>query len=332
MNYPLSSRAISSFVMCGLLIGASGCGRPPTIPQLINEAKQLPEGQKREKLIYRASRLIQREIKKAQEIPAGPQRVAPLLKVARWQLDPIFKSHTSAHDTITLANKAVEAGGEESIQAMLEIAQAYIDVDERRTARTVLNRAAEIAKAIDDPGRKAETLADVGALFGNADTGMADRQQARALLGEATTLAEGVEERFRANALSVVAMGYVSGGMDEEAGDMVEKLEACLAALSDPRAKAEALAAASSVYAKTGNEEKSKTLLADAASSAKSIERPDGKAYALLAVATATAANGDTAAARKLLEEADAAAGKVGDPDAQATAMNLIRTALSRLK
>ena len=64
------------------------------------------------------------------------------------------------------------------------------------------------------------------------------------MLGEATTLAEEVDDRFRAEALAVVAMGYVSGWMAEEAGTMVEKLEACLVALSDPRAKAEALAAA----------------------------------------------------------------------------------------
>lgn len=273
---------------------------------------------------------LEDRLARAMDQAPGPGRAKALLAVARRQL--AAGDRVGTHDTITTASNDVIAGGEESLATLLEVAQAYIDVDDRRTARTVLNRVAEIGNAIEDPGRKAKALADAGALFGNADTGMADPQRARVLLAEATTLAEQVEDRFRAEALAVVAMGYVSGGMAKEAGDMVEKLEACLAALSDRRAKAEALAAASSVYAKTGNEEKAKTLLADAASTAKEVDRDESKAYALLAVANATAAGGDTAAARKLLEEADAAAGKVGDPDAQATAMNLIRTALSRLK
>jgi hypothetical protein len=264
---------------------------------------------------------LEDRLAKAMDQAPGPGRAKDLLAVARRQA--AADDRVGAHDTITVAYNDVSAGSEESVATLLEVAQAYIDVDERRTARTVLNRVAEI---------KAKALADAGALFGNADTGMADPQQARALLGEATTLAEEVDDRFRAEALAVVAMGYVSGGMAEEAGTMVEKLEACLVALSDPRAKAEALAAASSVYAKTGNEEKAKALLADAASTAKGVDRAESKAYALLAVANATATSGDTAAARKLLDEADAAAGKVGDPDAQATAMKLIRNAMSRLK
>ncbi len=297
------------FVIClligfGLLTNSIGCGKRPL--------------------------RLEDRLAKAMDQPPGPGRAKALLAVARRQV--AADDHVAAHDTITAAYNDVSTGGDETIATLLEVAQAYIDVDERRTARIVLDRVAQIGSAIEDPARKAKTLADAGALFGNADTGMADPQQARALLGQATTLAEEVEERFRAEALAVVAMGYVSGGMAEEAGDMVEKLEACLAALNDPRPKAEALAAASSVYAKTGHEEKAKSLLADAASTAKGIDSAESKAYALLAVANATAASGDTAAARKLLDEADAAAGKVGDPDAQTTAMNLIRTASNRLK
>jgi len=296
--------ALWQLVGIALLAGSSGCGKRPL--------------------------RLEERLAKAMEQPPGPGRAKALLAVARRQVSA--EDRVGAHDTITTAYNDVSTGGEESLATLLEVAQAFIDVDDRRIARTVLNRATEIANAIEDPGRKAKMLADAGALFGNADTGMADPQQAEKLLSEATTLADTVEDRFRAEALAVVAMGYVSGGMNEEAGSMVEKLEACLVSLSDPRAKAEALAAASSVYAKTGNEEKAKSLLADAASTAQGIDREESKAYALLAVANATAAGGDTSAARKLLEEADAAASKVGDPDAQATAMNLIRTALARLK
>lgn len=273
---------------------------------------------------------IEDRLARAMDKARGPERARALLAVARRQL--AAGDRVGAYDSISTAYNDLSIGGEESPATLLEVAQAYIDVDERRTARTVLNRVTEIGNAIEDPSRKAETLAAAGAIFGNADTGMADPQQASDLLGQATMIAEAVEDRFRAEALAKVAIGYVSGGMAKEAGDVVNKLEACLADLSDPRAKAEALAAAASVYAKTGNEEKAKTLLVDAASTAKRVDRADGKAYALLAVADATAAGGDISTARQLLEEADAAAGQVSDLDSQATVMNLIRTALSRLK
>lgn len=306
MTMPVSPAhlVVSSLVGWMLVVGLAGCGKRPL--------------------------RIEDRLAKAKELAAGPQQAAALLAVARRQL--ATEDRIGAHDTITMAYNQISAGDESTVPTLLEVAQAYINVDDRRTARTVLNRIVEIAKGIGDPGRKAKTLADTGALFGNADTGMADPQQARALLGEATTLADDVEDRFRAEALAIVATGYVSGGMSDEAAQMVEKLESCLVALSDPRAKAEALAAAASVYAKTGNDEKAKTLLADAASMAKGIDRDESRAYALLAVANATAAGGDSGAARKLLEEADLAAGKVGDPDAQATVRNLIRPAQSRLK
>lgn len=299
----------STFVICSIIgtvlfCGAPGCGKK--------------------------SLTINDRLSMAQEKPPGPQQAAALLSVASRQA--AAEDHIGAYDTITAAYEQVSAGGEENVVTLLNIAQAYIDINERRKARVVLTRVSDIAKAIDDEGRKAKTLADVGALFGNTETGMADPRQAKLLLDEATELADTVEERFRAEALAVVAMGYVSGGMAEEAGAMVEKLESCLAALSDPRAKSEALAAASSVYAKTGNADKATSLLSEAASTAAGIDRDESKAYALLSVANATATNGDTPAAIKLLEQADEAAGKVGDPDAQANVRNVIRATMTRLQ
>lgn len=273
---------------------------------------------------------IRERLTKATAVAEGPQRAAALLSVARIQIsdgDPI-----GARDTIEAAHREASGRGEAAVPSLLEIARAFMAVGDRRSARKVLAELGEIVSAIDDPGRKAKILADAGALFGSEENGLADRQQAKSLLTQATTLAEGVDDRFRAEALAVVAMGYVNGGMNDEAAAMVEKLEACLSALTEPRAKAEALAAAASVYAKTGNDDKAATLLKDAASTARGIDRPEGKAYALLAVANAEHAAGNTSAARALLEEADLAAGKVGDADAQTTAMNTVRTAMARLK
>ena len=95
----------------------------------------------------------------AQEKPPGPQQAAALLSVARRQVS--LEDRVGAYDTITAAYDQVSAGGEESVVTLLNVAQAYIDIDERRQARLVLNKVSTIAKAIDDEGRKAKTLADV---------------------------------------------------------------------------------------------------------------------------------------------------------------------------
>ncbi len=299
----------AALVVClsigGLLFPATGCEkkRPPRIAAQLAQANTVAE---------------------------GPQRATELLRVARIQLKA--GDTTGAHDSVDAARKQLSGRGEGAAPGLLDVARAYLGIGDRRKARETLGEMTEIANAIEDAGRKAKLLADAGALFGNVDSGLADPQQAKDLLGKATELAADVEDRFRAEALAVVTMGYVSGGMTDEAAEMVAKLEDCIDSLDEPRAKAEALAAAASVYAKTGDAGKANSLLENAASTAKGIDRPEGKAYALLAVAKANVANGDTATAKALLDEAEQAAGQVGDADAQATALATVRTAMSQLE
>lgn len=265
----------------------------------------------------------------ARQKPAGPPRALSLLNVAKIQIDK--GDLIGARDTIEEAR--LLASGEGGVPILLDVARSYVAVGDPRGARKVLTEVITIGNdVIEDAARKAKVMADAGALFGSEENGLADRQQAKALLAQATELAEGVDDRFRAEALAVVAMGYVTGGMPDEAAQMVAKLEACLEALDEPRAKAEALASAASVYAKTGNTDKSASLLQDAAAAAEGVERPDGKAYALLAVASAEYAAGNTEAAQALLAKADVAAGKIGDADIRETAMNTVRTAQARMK
>lgn len=301
----LGSWRLVRFAALLLVVAAPGCAkRPPTMAQ---------------------------RLAKARVEDAGPPRVKALLGIARAQMaadDPI-----GARDTIEEA--ANQAGtGDPAVPSLLEIARAYLELGDRREARRVLGNVTEIGKSVEDPARKAKILADSGALYGNDETGLADSQQAKVLLGEARDLAqgEGVEERFKAETLAAVAMGYVGGGMTDEAAQMLEKLEECLGALDDPRAKAEALAAAASVYAQTGNEEKAASFLEDAASTADGISRDESKAYALLAIAKAERAAGNTDAAVSLLERAEKAAAKVSDAEMQAEALKTIRTAMARIK
>ena len=289
-----------------LALAVSGCGgkRPPTMPQ---------------------------RLAKARAADAGPKRVKALIGVARAQMeadDPI-----GALDTIAEATD--QAGsGETAAPSLLEIARAYLELGDPRDARRILGNVVEIGKSIDDPVRKAKIFADAGALYGNDETGLADSQHAKTLLGDARGLAEGegVDERFKAETLAAVAMGYVGGGMTQEASQMLEKLEACLDALDDPRAKTEALAAAASVYAQTGDEEKAAGFLKDAASTTDGIDRAESKAYALLAVAKAEHAAGNTDTAVSLLQRAEKVAGKVSDPESQADALKTIRTTMARIK
>lgn len=287
------------------LVAAQGCGTP--------KKKELT---------------ITERLAAARQKPAGPQRAMSLLNVAKIQ---IAKGDLiGARDTIEEARGL--ASGEGGIPILLDVARSYVAVGDPRGARKVLTEVITIAKELEDAGRKAKVMADAGALFGSEENGLADREQATSLLAQATELAEDVEDRFRAEALAVVAMGYVSGGMPDEAAKMVEKLEACLEALDEPRAKAEALATAASVYAKTGDADKSAALLRDAAAAAEGVDRAEGKAYALLAVANAEYAAGNTEAAQALLAKADVAAGKIGDADARETTMNTVRTAQARMK
>ncbi|MFM7033812.1 MAG: hypothetical protein ACKOYJ_01255, partial [Planctomycetia bacterium] len=271
MQMPACRRIAVMVAVLVPLVATQGCGTP--------KKKELT---------------IAERLAAARQKAAGPQRALSQLNVAKIQI--ARGDLIDARDTIEEARGM--ASGEGGIPVLLEVARSYVAAGDPRAARKALTEVVTIGNdVIEDAARKAKVMADAGALFGNEENGLADRQQAKALLAQATTLAEGVDDRFRAEALAVVAMGYVSGGMPDEAAKMVAKLEACLEALDEPRAKAEALASAASVYAKTGNTDKSASLLRDAAAAAEGVERPDGKAYALLAVANAEYAAGNTEAA-----------------------------------
>jgi tetratricopeptide (TPR) repeat protein len=210
---------------------------------------------------------------------------------------------------------------------LVEIAEVFAILGDKKQARNVLAKAIaeEFIGPIEDPVRKSKILAEAGAIFGAKAAGIGDAGRAKAILAKAADAAERVDERFRAEALAAVALGYTRSNLANLADKTVEGLMKAAENLDEPRAKAEALAAAANVKAQTGKKEEATALLKDAAESAKSVTRPESKAYALLAVASATNSNGDAKSALSLLKEADKAANKVSEPDAMKTIVDKVR-------
>jgi hypothetical protein len=186
---------------------------------------------------------------------------------------------------------------------------------------------APLIDSIDDPVRKARLLADAGGIYGDPDQGVGRAVIAKRLLAQATVEAEKVEERFQAEALAAVALGYTRSRLARDAANMVGRLEEAAKTLDDPRAKAESLAVAASVQAELGKKDQAKSLLDEAAEAAKSISGKENKTYALVAVATGLLTVNDAKAAISLLKLAEKSANEVGDPEAQKNALERVRAA-----
>ena len=217
---------------------------------------------------------------------------------------------------------------------LVEIAEVFAMLGDRKQARNALGKAVddEFIGKIEDPVRKAKVLADAGALYGTKTDGIGDAGRAKSILAKAAEAADKVDQRFRAEALAAVALGYTRSSLASLADKTVEDLLQAAKDLEEPRAKAEALAAAANVKAQTDKQDEATELLKEAAASAKSVERAESKAYALLAVALATDANGDTKQALTLLKEADKAANKVPEPDAMKMVVDKVRALTMKLE
>lgn len=216
--------------------------------------------------------------------------------------------------------------------AFVDVAGFYAETGEKRKARKALGTAEKLATGITDPVRKAAVYAKAGSIFGDREQGLADPGSAKRLFGEAEKTAKEIDQRYRAEALAAVALGYTRGGIAKEAEAVVGQLLDLARSIDSARAKAEALAAAANVKAQVGEDEEAAKLLAEAAEAAKSVERTESRAYALLAVAEATLAAGDVPAAKSLLEAAYSAADKVGDPEQRRTVLEKVSRAIDSVK
>jgi tetratricopeptide (TPR) repeat protein len=279
----------------------------------------------------------------------GPKSINDQLVQARKQSTPdrqavallrVASKQNAEGDTAGATKTAKEAfellSGMEDANAtaarLVSTAGFLAAIGDKATARKVLIVAEERVAGIGDPVRQVSVLADAGAIYGNKSTGLADSAGATSLLTRARDAALVVEERYRAEALAAVALGYTKGNVASEAASMVEQLLETARGNDNPRAKAEGLAAAANVKAQIGDADEAKTLLEEAATVAREVERTESRAYALLAVGEATAESGDKATARSVLDEAYAAADKVGDEEQRQLILAKVSRALDQLK
>lgn len=262
---------------------------------------------------------------RAEKTPENQAR--ELVKVARIQ----FKSQDrmGAAKTLGEARQLIPEEGDASVRGarLVDVATLFAEMGEKAPAREVIGKAVAAAGAIEDPVAKASILADAAAVQGSKTSGLGDPAAARRTLAEARTVAESVEERFRAKALAAVAAGCLAAGVTDVAGELVAALEASARALEDGRPKVEALVAAAKVHIEQKHAEAAKPLLTEAAAGAKAIEGNENRAYALVTVALAASASGDKKTATSLLKEAEKSALKVGDADAQKNAAEKVRAA-----
>lgn len=306
MSTSVCIRFLTFCALMALLLPSAGCGAK----------KKAKKG-----------KTVAEQLEKAEAESTPDRQAAAFLKIARAQLAAGDKS--GAKTSVTKAFDRVKADGDANLfgPRLVEAGESFVALGDKKQAREALKLATaeSLVEKIEDPVRKTKMLADAGALYGDKAEGIGDSKMANDMLARASAVASDVDERFRAEALAAVALGYTRSGLADKATDMVGKLEEAAKTLEEPRAKAEALAAAANVKAQTGKKDEATELLKEAAAAAKSVERPESKAYALLAVATATDANGDTKQAIALLKEADKAANKVGEPDAMKMIVDKVR-------
>lgn len=268
---------------------------------------------------------IEQRLKNAEKEKTPDRQANALLKVARLQFTA--NQETAAKETAAKALEKLNGEGDASlfVPRLLEIAGFLAEIGDRKPAREALGRACGLIDTIDEPVSKAKLFAEAGAVY-KANT---DPAQAKETLKKAADAAASAQDRFRADALAAVALGYTRSGLADAASDVVDKLLEAIKTLEEPRAKAEALAAAAGVQAETGKKKDAAKLLADAEAAAKSVERAESRGYALLAVAMATSAAGDNKKALALLKEADKAADKVPEPDSQKKIVAKVRSTMA---
>jgi tetratricopeptide (TPR) repeat protein len=310
MLRPLSSVLILLVLGFAMVVPSAGCGakkRAATVTQRIASAKKLPTAE---------------------------ARAAELSKIASMRAEA--KDRKGAEEILGEALAEVPEDGQPLIcvPILLEIADTYIGIGQKTTARKAVELASKLTSTVEDPKARVTLLAQVGTLQGSRETGLGDSRGAKRLLDEAAKLAtEDVTERFRAGALAPVAMGYADAGLASDAATMIGTLEELAEALTDLRTKAEAFAAAAAVRAALGEKEAAAALLEKAGAAAKAIkDLPANRVYALVAVAKALVATGDKKGALVLLADADKSASKVPDPEAQKAAIKTVRVFQARLE
>ena len=170
-------------VACAVLPHAGGCGKKKT------------------------GLTIAQRLEKAEKEPTPDRQAAGFLRVAKLQAGQ--NQRDAAKETAMKAFERLKGEGDANLfaQRLVECGAVLAELGERKPAREALALAIGQADKVDDPVRKTQLLADAGAVYGDKAKGAADSLAAKEALKKATEVADGVEERFRADALAAVALG-----------------------------------------------------------------------------------------------------------------------------
>ena len=208
---------------------------------------------------------VQQRLEKAEKEPTPEKQAVGYLRAARFQL--ASGDTSGARDSARIAFDRLKEDGDANTFAprLVDVGGFLAELGDKKPAKEAILRAAELSAGVADAVRRTKILADAGAVAGEKGKGIGDAALAKDLLTQAITMADSVEERFRAEALAAVALGCTRAGQADAAAELVGRLEESAKALEEPRAKAEGLAAAASVRSETGKKDEAAALLPDAA-------------------------------------------------------------------
>ena len=146
--------------------------------------------------------------------------------------------------TLAEARATIAKDADASIFAprLVDIAAVQAELGDRKQARATIEAAVASIEGIEDAVTKAGLLAKAGVVYGSKSGGLGDATAGKKTLAAAAEVAGDVPERFRAQALAAVALGYADAGLIDAAAEMIETLESTARALDEPRPQAEALA------------------------------------------------------------------------------------------
>ncbi len=207
--------------------------------------------------------------------------------------------HCSKPDLYTLARLSHHRGQLEARNANIPSGLIALWVTLGRP-----NRAEQTARAITDPYRRAQALAEVAEAAATAG----DRERAHRLTADAEQTARAITDPYwRAQALTRMARAAATAGDHEWAEEIA-------GAITDPYRQAETLAEVAEAAATAGDRERAHRLTADAEQTARAITDPYRQAQALTRMARAAATARDH-------ERAEEIAGAITEPHLRARAL-----------
>ena len=168
---------------------------------------------------------VQQRLEKAEKEPTPEKQAVGYLRAARFQL--ASGDTSGARDSARIAFDRLKEDGDANTFAprLVDVGGFLAELGDKKPAKEAILRAAELSAGVADAVRRTKILADAGAVAGEKGKGIGDAALAKDLLTQAITMADSVEERFRAEALAAVALGCTRAGQADAAAELVGRLE-----------------------------------------------------------------------------------------------------------